>query len=79
MVEENKEKETKYYIEKFYTLEKLSKTLNINIQTLRAYIRNKELKAYKKGGKWILLTEDIETWLKDNNKEKKEDKLKNWF
>lgn len=53
-------------LKEFYTLEQLSKELNFNIQTLRAYIKNGELKASKVGTRYIVSREDINKWLKDN-------------
>lgn len=57
---------TQSYIKEYYTLEQLTKELDMNIQTLRIYVKNGSLKASKVGVKYIVTRENINKWLKDN-------------
>lgn len=52
------------YLKEYYTLDQLSNELNMNIQTLRIYIKDKRLKASKIGLKYIVTRDNINTFLK---------------
>lgn len=60
------EKEKPFYIKEFYTLEQLGKDLNFNIQSLRKFVKDGELKASKLGTKYVVKRDDIIKWLDDN-------------
>lgn len=53
-------------LKEFYTLEQLSKEINIAIPSLRKFIKEDELKASKLGTKYVISREDIKNWLKEN-------------
>ena len=53
-------------LKEFYTLEKLSKEINIAIPSLRKFIKEGELKASKLGTKYVISREDIKNWLEEN-------------
>jgi excisionase family DNA binding protein len=53
------------YLKEFYTLEQLSKELNINIQTLRKFIKEGKLTASKVGTRYIVSRDAIRQLLKE--------------
>lgn len=53
-------------LKEFYTLEQLSKEINIAIPSLRKFIKEGELKASKLGTKYVISREDIKKWLEEN-------------
>lgn len=53
-------------LKEFYTLEQLSKEINITIPSLRKFIKEGELKASKLGTKYVISREDIKNWLEEN-------------
>jgi len=61
------DKERPFYIKEFYTLEQLSKDINIAIPSLRKFIKDGYLSASKVGTRYVIKREDIIKWL-DNNK-----------
>lgn len=56
--------ETQPYLKEFYTLEQLSKEINMAIPSLRKFIKDGELKAYKIGNRYMTTREDIAEWIK---------------
>lgn len=58
--------DTTGYIKEYYTLEDLTKEFNMNIQTLRIYIKEGKLKASKVGVKYIITRDNINKFLKAN-------------
>lgn len=50
----------------FYTLEQLSKEIEINPISLRKFIKEGKLKASKVGNRWIVDRVDIKEMLKNN-------------
>lgn len=52
------------YLKEFYTLEQLSKELNMNIQTLRKFIKEGKLTASKVGTRYIVTRDAIRQLLK---------------
>lgn len=53
-------------LKEFYTLEQLSKEINIAIPSLRKFIKEGELKASKLGTKYVISREDVKKWLEEN-------------
>lgn len=53
-------------LKEFYTLEQLSKEINIAIPSLRKFIKEGELKASKLGIKYVISREDVKKWLEEN-------------
>lgn len=53
------------YLKEFYTLEQLSKELNMNIQTLRKFIKEGKLTASKVGTRYIVTRDAIRQLLKE--------------
>lgn len=53
------------YLKEFYTLEQLGKELNINIQTLRKFIKEGKLTASKVGTRYIVSRDAIRQLLKE--------------
>lgn len=60
------EKEKTLYVKEFYTLEQLGNELDFNIQSLRKFVKAKELQAAKVGTKYVIKREDIIKWLDSN-------------
>lgn len=58
-----KEKNELAYIKEFYTVEQLSRELDITQNTIRELIRNGELKAGKLASKYVITREDIKDYL----------------
>lgn len=56
------------YVKEFYTLEQLSQELGFNVRVLREYVKKGELKASKVGTRYITTRDNINKWLKDNEK-----------
>lgn len=54
------------HIKEYYTLEDLTKEFNMNIQTLRIYIKEGKLKASKVGVKYIITRDNVNEFLKAN-------------
>lgn len=54
------------YLKEFYTLEQLSNEINMAVPSLRKFIKDGQLKAYKIGNRYMVTREDINAWLKDN-------------
>lgn len=62
----DKDREKEPYIKEFYTLEQLSREFNMAVPSLRKFIKDGELKAYKIGNRYMTTREDITAWLKAN-------------
>lgn len=56
----------------FYTLEQLSEEININITSLREFIKKGKLNASKIGNRYIVDREDIKEMLKNTRRVKNE-------
>ena len=56
----------KAYIKEFYTLEQLAGEINMNVQSIRKFIKAGELKAYKVGNRYMVTREDVRAWLESN-------------
>ncbi len=61
-----------------YTLQEISRTLDVTTGTLRTYIKNGKLKAKKVAGKWIVTDSALQEYFKKGDrKEKHKKKRKN--
>jgi len=56
---------------KLYTVQELSKLLDVTIITLREYIRQGKLRGQKVGGKWIVTYDSLKEFLDGTYKPKK--------
>ena len=54
-----------------YSLEELSKTLEITTVTLRAYIKQGRIKGQKVGGKWFVSEESLKAFFEPHPAERK--------
>jgi len=61
-----------------YTLQEISRTLDVTTGTLRTYIKNGKIKAKKVAGKWIVTDSALrEYFKKGDHKKKRNTKRKN--
>lgn len=60
-----------------YTLQEISRTLDITTGTLRTYIKNGKLKAKKVAGKWIVTDSALQEYFKKDDHNEKQKKRRN--
>lgn len=58
--------EKKTYIKEFYTLEQLAGEINMNVQSIRKFIKAGELQAYKVGNRYMVTRDNVKAWLERN-------------
>ena len=50
-----------------YTVEQVARHLNLNVGTVRRYIREKKLRASKFGKAWRISAEQVQAFIKSNS------------
>lgn len=54
------------YLKEFYTLEQLAGEINMNVQSIRKFIKAGELEAYKVGNRYMVTRDNVKAWLERN-------------
>jgi len=54
---------------KSYTTEQIAETMQLEVETIRTFIRQGKLGAYKAGKGWRVTEEDLQKYIDDNRKE----------
>ena len=60
------DKDKQAYLKEFYTLDQLAEEINMNVQSIRKFIKAGDLTAYKVGNRYMVTRDDVRAWLERN-------------